>query len=86
VGRAKGNATGRKSLRRERARNRDEKGRKTSETNDGTAPRFAVKRSGAGENTDAEGDNAGFDCLPFTRPGEGDYTCECNTSMLRAGK
>jgi len=37
---------------------------------------FAIKRSGAGENTVVKGDNAGLDCVPFSRPGKRDYMRE----------
>jgi len=38
------------------------------------------------KHTDAKGDNAGLDCIPFTRPGEGNDIRECNTSIIRAGR
>lgn len=42
--------------------------------NNVTVAWFAIKGSGAGENTVAKGDNAELDCAPFWRPGKGLYT------------
>ena len=53
-------------------RNKGERETKSSETSDGVAARFVVRRSGEEQSTQSmKNGKVGLDCLTLTRPGEG---------------